>query len=272
MKIWYSLSATLLSACRYPWIWLLQFVGNIVLAVIAALWFQIGVGTSWSLLFQLLIAVFVIMGMLLLQSGTLNYFSNLADNKAVKLVPTFKNALRHLLAFALWTAIFCMLFYFLEKLGDYQSQFAGYLRSEFPAWLRRHISEPAMDNSYAGFVGFLKWVVLPGLLLPFGLLSATIGFRGLIMFRSWWRAVRNLAYWIVLIVAAIIGVYCTGKIVSQWRLDPKTATLGGEEVFVVFRFLFAYLLALFSWFWVCAMLARARPQPDPPAASQKAAA
>ena len=270
MKLWNSLSTTFLSAFRHPWLWLVQFLGNIVLIVIAALWFQIGVEHWWNLLFQLFIALFVILGVLSLHSGTLNYFSGLPDNRKIK--PAFKNAFKHLPAFALWAAIFCTLLYFLDKLDNYQYQFPGFLRSEFPAWLRRLVSESAMDNFYAGFVGFLRWVVLPGLLLPFGLLAATIGFRGLIMFHSWWRAIRNLAYWIVLIVAAMIGVYCTGKIISQWRLDPKTSTLGGEEVFVVFRFLFAYLLALFSWFWVCGMLARARPQPDPPAASQKAAA
>ena len=270
MKLWNSLSASFLWAGRHPWLWLVQFLGNIVLIVIAALWFQIGEEHWWSLLLQLLIALFVIVGLLVLHGGTLNYFSNLPDNKRIK--PAFKNALKHLPSFALWAAIFCTLLYLVDKLDNYQYQLPGFLRSEFPAWLRRQISESAMDSFYAGFVGFLRWVVLPGLLLPLGLLAVTVGFPGLIMFRSWWRAVGNLAYWIVLIVAAIIGVYCTGKIISQWRLDPRTATLGGEEVFVVFRFLFAYLLALFSWLWVCAMLARARPQPDPPAASQKAAA
>jgi hypothetical protein len=45
-----------------------------------------------------------------------------------------------------------------------------------------------------------------------------------------------------------------------------------EGIWLGFRLFIAYLLALFSWLWVCCMLARARFRPDPPAASQRAAA
>jgi hypothetical protein len=80
-----------------------------------------------------------------------------------------------------------------------------------------------------------------------------------------------VAYWVVMIVAALIGAYLTDKILG-WTLNPDTATLGGEKTWLAFRLLVAYLLALFSWFWVCAMLGHASRPPEPPAASQRAAA
>jgi hypothetical protein len=103
----------------------------------------------------------------------------------------------------------------------------------------------------------LRWVVLAGLFLPFVLFSADRGFRGLIAFRDWWRTLTSLAYWIALSVAAIVGVYCVGKIMG-WTLDPGTATLSAEKTSLVFRLLLAYLLGIFSWFLVCSALGRTR--------------
>lgn len=272
MKLWKSLSATFISAFHHPRLWLLQFLGNALIILIFLLWLRIPDAYKWELFFQVVVALLIVVGALWLHGGTLNYYSDISDGTKAGLGGAFKKAWKHLPAFAvavlIWLALFCLVY----KLASYQYEFSGYLRSEFPAWLRRHISEPTMDNLYEGFVFVVRWIVVPGLILPLWLLCARTGFRGFLQFRAWWRAVRNLAFWIVLVVAALIGVYCFGKIVSHWRLDPKTATLRGEEGFVAFRFPFAYLLALFSWLWACCMTVRARPQPDPPAASQKSAA
>jgi len=271
VKLWKSLSATFVSALHHPRLWLLQFFGNVLLALIFIWWLRVDPDTGWDVFLNVLIALIFLAGALLLHGGTLNYCSDVYEGKDGGLKPAFRNALRHLPAIAVSVAIFYVLLYFTDKLDNYQYQLPGYLRSEFPAWLRRRISEPAMDNLYDGLVFVIHWIVIPGLVLPLCLLCARTGFRGFISLRAWWRTVRDLAFWIVLIVAVLIGVYCTGKIM-QWKLDPKTATLGAEKVWLAFRLLVVYLMALFSWLWVCSMMARARPQPDPPAASEKVAA
>jgi len=273
VTLWKSLSASFLSALRYPRVWLLQFFGNIAIFLLFIAWLNFPDSYWWYLLFSFLVAVLMVVSVVALYGGTLNFYWDKCEDKNAGLIKAFKRALRlqNLLAFAICVALFGLLFGLVGKLYNYQYSFPGYLRSEFPAWLRRLISENTMDNLYVGFVGFLRWVVMLGLLLPLGLLSADKGFRGFIMFRTWWHTVRNWAYWIVLILAALVGVYCTGKIMG-WLLDPKTATLGGEKTSLSFRLFFAYLLALFSWLWACSMLARARPHPEPPAESQKVAA
>ncbi|HEY6249920.1 MAG TPA: hypothetical protein VI685_08150 [Candidatus Angelobacter sp.] len=271
MKLWKSLSATFVAALHHPRLWLLQFFGNAVIIVSFILWLHIPDAYWWELFFQAVILLALLVAALLLHAGTLDYYSDVYGGKDAGLKPAFKNAFKHLLALAVSVVVFCVLLYFVNKLEDYQFQFPGYLRSELPAWLRRHISEPAMDHLYEGFIFIVRWIVVPGLVLPLCLLTTRIGFRGFIKFRSWWRAVRNLAFWIVLIVAAIVGVYCVGKIM-HWLLDPKTATLTGEKIWLAFRMFVAYLLALFSWLWVCCIMSRPHPQPDPPVASQKAAA
>ena len=79
----------------------------------------------------------------------------------------------------------------------------------------------------------------------------------------------NLAWWIVVVVAWFLGVYCTTKLL-EWKLDPRTASLHGEEIWLAFRMLLAYLLMLFNWLWTCVMLARARTKAE--AVMQKPAA
>ena len=271
MTLWNSLRSTFVSALHHPRLWLLQFLGNVAIVLTFSAWLHIDVATWWQVFLNFLVGLLVIIAALLLHSATLNYFVDLYQNKTASLGPAFKNAMKHLPAFAIWTAILYFLLQFVSKLDNYQYELPGYLRSEFPAWLRRHVTENAMDDLYVGFVAFLRWVLVPGLLLPLGLLCANIGFGGFLKLRAWWSAVRNLAYWIVLFAAALIGIYCNTKLMS-WTLNPGTATLTGEKVWLAFRLLVAYLLALFSWLWVCSMLARARFQPDPPEASQKAAA
>lgn len=272
MKLWKSLSATFISAFHHPRLWLLQFLGNALIILIFLLWLRIPDAYWWQLFFQVMIALLIVVGALWLHGGTLNYYSGVSSDVKAGLGEAFKKTLKHLPAFAVSVLVFGVLFYFAGKLDNYQYEFPGYLRSEFPAWLRRHISEPTMDNLYAGFVFVVRWIVVPALALPLCLLCVTAGFGGFIRFREWWRTFRSLGFWIVLVLAAVIGIYCTGKILD-WKLDPKTASLGGEKVWLGFRLLVIYILALFSWLWVCCMMVRARRQPDPPPAeSQKAAA
>lgn len=271
MKLWKSLSATFVCALHHPHLWLLQFFGNVVIAVTFMLWLQIPDAYWWELFFQAVMILIVAAATLLLHCGTLNYYSDISEGKNAELKPAFKNALKHLPAFAISVALLCVLFYFADDLRDYQFQFPGYLRSEFPAWLRRHISEASMDNLYDGFAFIIRWIVVPALVLPICLLCARVGFRAFIGFRPWWKIIRSLAFWIVLVLAVLIGVYCTGKILD-WRLNPNTATLREEKVWLAFRLPIVYLLGLFSWLWLCCVVVRASTQPDPPAASQKVAA
>lgn len=273
MTIWNSLRLTFISALHHPRLWLLQFLGTSVILVIAAFWLHIPDSYWWQLLSQFVIVFLLIMGALVLEGGTLNFYRDEVEDPKTSLAAAFKKAarLRHLIAFALWAAIFYLVLHFVDKLDDYQYEFPGYLRSEFPAWLRRFMTENAVGNLYEGLVGFLRWVVVPGLLLPVGLLCANIGLRGFTKFRSWGRSLGSVAYWIGLLLAALIGVYCTDKILD-WRLQPNGPAVTKEGIWLAFRLLLVSLLALFSWFWVCALLARSCFRPDPSATPQKVAA
>jgi hypothetical protein len=256
MARWSSLRDALTLSLKSWQLWLVQFAGNAIIIALFLGWLQVPEAHWWQLLFQALLILALIAAVLVLHGGTLAYFQSAHENRTAQLVPAFQTALKHVLALAVCVFLLHFAWGWSGHLYNFQTSFPGYLRSEFPAWLRRMISEPALDNTYTFLLFVLRWVILPGLLLPFLLFCAEKGFRGLIAFRDWGKTVRNLAYWVALIVAAIVGVYFV-EVVMGWRLDPTTSTFRGEQASFVMRQLLAYLLALFSWLFVASMLGRA---------------
>jgi hypothetical protein len=257
MVRWSSLKDSLVLGVKNWRLWLLQFLANAAILLAFVGWLQIKEAYWWQIVFSVLLAALLVVAALVLHGGTLNYFESAHQDRSAALLPAFRSALKHLAALAVWLLVFHFLWHVSGHLEAYSTSFPGYLRSEFPAWLRRMISEPALDNTYSFLLSLLLWVVLPGLFLPFAMFASGRGFRGLIAFRDWRRTIANLAYWIVMVVAAVIGVYLTGKIMD-WKLDPKTATLSGERASLAFRLLFAYVLAIFAWLLACSALGRAR--------------
>ena len=259
MSRWTSFKNTLLLAMTSWRLWLVQFFGNVMASLIFVWFLRVPDAHWWQIVFGLFLLVFSIAVALVLHGGTLDFFQIAHGNEKTSLPVPFQRALRHLPALVLWGAIFFALQWLLGKLDQYDTSFPGYLRSEFPAWLRRMISEPRLDGIYTGLLWLLRWVILPGLFLPFALFCADRGSRGFISLHDWWRVVRSVSYWIVLLIAALIGVLSTQALMG-WKLDPRTATLGAEKVSLFFRLLFAYLLGIFAWFLACSTLGRRTAQ------------
>lgn len=253
MARWNSLKEGLVLAVTNWRLWVLQFFANAAIFLAFLGWLRFPDAHWWQLVLQLFLVLLIAVAVVVLHGGTLNYFESAHQDKMARLSPALSKALKHAAAIAVCALVLHFLQHLIGHLDAYQQTFPGYLRSEFPAWLRRMISEPALDNTYVFLVSVLGWVALPGLLLPFALFAAGRGFRGLIAFGDWRRTIANLPYWLVLAVSAVLGVYCTGKIMD-WKLDPKTATLAAEETSLVFRVFFAYLLALFAWLLTCSVL------------------
>lgn len=264
MARWNSLVEGLILSVRNWRLWLLQFIGNAAIFAVFLGWLRVPDAHWWQLLFQFLLMVLMAAAVLVLHGGTLNYFQSAHLDKTTPLPPAFLRALKHILAIAVCLLVFYFLRTLVGRLDDYEQSFPGYLRSGFPAWLRRMINEPALDNLYSGFVSLLRWVVLPGLLLPFALFSADRGFRGWIALRDWSKTVGSITYWTALVAAAVIGVYLV-QLIMGWKLDPNTSTLRGEEASFVTRQLLAYLLVLFAWLLTCSMLGRRRAVRQPSA-------
>lgn len=262
MARWSSLRDAVVLSLKNWRLWLVQLAGNAIIVALFVGWLRVPEAHSWQLVFQALLILAIVAAVLVLHGGTLVYFKSAHENRAAQLTPAFRQALKHIFALAVCVFIVHIPLALSGHLYHYQTSFPGYLRSGFPAWLRRMISEPTLDHTYTFLLFLLRWVILPGLLLPFLLFCADRGFRGLVAFRDWAKTVRSLAYWIALIVAAVVGVYLV-EAVMGWRPGSKPGTFRGEQVSFVLRQLLAYVLALFSWLFVASTLGRARGPGQP---------
>jgi hypothetical protein len=257
MARWIAFKEALVLALKSWRLWLLQLFGNTVIFLGFLWWLHISEAHWWNVLFSFVLIVVLFVSALAVHGGTLRYFQLAHEDKAAKPWPAFSSALRHLLALAVCVLVLHVLEHLVSEMGSYEQTFPGYLRSEFPAWLRGMISENRLDRLYTDLVWLLRWMVVPGLLLPFALSAAGRGFRGLIAFGDWRRTVGRIIYWITLLVASLIGVYCVSEIM-HWKLNPETATLQGDTTSLIFRFLFVILLGIFAWLLTCSMLGRLR--------------
>jgi hypothetical protein len=275
MALWNSLRTTLVDPLLNLRMWLLQVLGNALLIALFAWFLHIGDGYTWQIVLSGVLALLVAGATLVIYGGSMNYALDRSSANAgagavadsenngppAGLMPAMRRAAAHLLPLLLWAIVFYLLESRIDHLEDYQYSFPGWLRSEFPAWLRKLISEPAIDRGYMLSVSFLRWTLLPAVLLPLGLLCADQGFRGLFSIRVWWRMVRRLRWWIVLLLTALIGVHLIGTLMG-WKLNPLTASLGAEKVWLGLRLLAAFVVAVAAWLVICAALAYNRRRED----------
>jgi hypothetical protein len=255
MAWWTAFKEALILALKSWRLGLLQLVGNAAIFLVLVWWLHTSEAHWWQLALQFLQICSMAVALLVLHGGTLNYFRNAHEDKAARIAPALSSALRHLLALAVWVFVVHVFEHLISEVGFYRQTVPGYVRSEFPAWLRRSISEPRMDNLYGDLVWLLRWIIAPGLLLPFALFAAGKGFRGLIAFRDWRHTITQRVYWITLMLASVIGVYCASEIMG-WKMNPETATLKREQVSFALRLLFAGLLGIFAWLLTCSVLGR----------------
>jgi len=236
---------------------LLQFFLNPILFALFALWLLIAEATVWQLGLNVMLAFVFVAGSLLLHGGTLNYFSDRFRDESAGVANAFGRALRHLGAIALCAALLYWIWSLAGGLGEYNETVPTYVRSTLPAFLRQHISLAFLAGAYDTVVFLLQWVVVPGLFLPLVLQAADQGFRGFgrAGWIAWKNAIASLPYWLILLVAALLGVYAGSKIMD-WRPTMKDSTFSTETASLVLRLFFSYLLGLFSWLLACALIGK----------------
>ena len=238
-------------------LWVVQFLANVALFLLFAAWLRIPVSNALHLIFNFLVILVLLMAVLLLHAGTLNYFSEQASWRDSAILPSFRRALRHLLAVALCVAVICALWWIVGAFESLQPSFPPYIRSMLPAFLRRHVTLSTLDSLFACAVFTFRWILAPGLVLPFLLQAADRGFRGFSRegLAAWKCAAFSWSYWLVLIAAALIGVFATQALMA-WTPDFRTSTYRSEAFSLAVRLSFAYLLGLFAWMLTCSSVGR----------------
>ena len=242
---------------RYWIIWVVQFVTNLVLFGLFTGWLLIPVSNTWLLGLNALIAIVIVVVVVGVHAGTMNYFSDSNRLEKPKLADALRRATRHIAAIAVCAVVFYLLWTLVNKAEFYQHQFPAYFRSILPASIRRHLSLAFLEAIFEWAIFAAHWFIVPGLVLPLLVRTADLGFRGFGKsgFSAWRKPISSASYWIVLAAAVLLGVLATQKIMN-WTPDFRTSTLRQESFSLALRLPLAYLLGLFAWMMTCSLLGR----------------
>ncbi len=238
-------------------LWLVQFFLNPILAGLFAAWLLIPEAKSWQIALNLLLAMVIAATALVLHAGTLNYFSDQFREQPAAVTNAFGRALRHFTAVAVCAIVFYLVGKLAGGLDRYHEAFPTYVRSTLPVAIRQHISLGVLTGIFDALVFLLQWVAVPGLLLPLALLAADQGFRGFGRegWKTWKTTIASLHYWVILAVAAFLGVQGSDTIVG-WRPASESPSFAKETANLALRLFLAYGLGLFSWMVACSLIGR----------------
>ena len=253
-----AIAADTFKDCLRSWrLWLIQFFANLLLFGLFAGWLLLPVANAGYLLLNILVASLFLLAVFVLHGGTLNYFYAQTHDEGARLRSVFALALRNLLAVAVCEGAIYLLWIAAGEADTYHETLPAYLRSMTPLFLRKHTGLAAYQELFEASRFLLRWIVVPGLVLPFFASVSRLGFRGFGRqgFTAWKKSLRNISYWGVLILSALLGVLATEKIMG-WTPDFRTSTFTGETVSLIFRGLASYLLGLFAWLLVCSAAGR----------------
>jgi hypothetical protein len=254
----FAIAADAFKAClRSRLLWLIQFFANLLLFGLFAGWLLLPVANTGYLILNILLAGLFLLAVFVLHGGTLNYFYSQSHNENATLSGVFARALRNFLALAVCAGAVYLLWVVVGKADAYQETLPAYLSSITPMFLRKHISLAAFQEFFGTCLFALRWILLPGLVLPFLASVSRLGFRGFGLqgFTAWKTSLRSTSYWGVMVLSALLGVLATEKIM-QSRPDFRTSSFNGEIVSLIFRGLVSYLLGLFAWLLVCSAVGR----------------
>jgi hypothetical protein len=252
---------------RHRALWCVQFFGNALLAILFAVWLLIPVANDWNIILNVFVALVIAVAALTLHGGTLNYFRDGDRSDAATLKGAFWRALRHVVAIAICVGVFYLLWQFMNWVDGYSDSVPAYLRSTMPAWMRRHVTLSFLHWAYVWKAFTLRWLIIPGLILPFVMATADVNFRG--FWRAggaaWKRCVLSLSYLLLLLIAVLVGVLA-GPAIFGWTPNFATSSLRFETFSLAIRVIVAYELGLWAWMLACYAVTRASLAPgDSPA-------
>jgi hypothetical protein len=238
-------------------LWLVQFIGNPLIFLLFAGWLLIPVANTLYVILNALVAISLLAAVLTLHGGTLNYFSEKDVSLHAPLKKMFFRSLKNIFPILICAVVLYFLWMLTDKFDDLQETFPTYLRSTLSASMRKHISVSTLENTFAAVAFALRWILIPGLILPFAAAASNNGFRGLFVggFRRLQNAFRSFSYWLVLTFAAIAGIFAVQKLLNLTP-DFTKSSYPHEWFSLVIRLVISYALALIAWMVTCSAVGR----------------
>ena len=236
-------------------LWLLNFVANAAVAVIAYYWLLIPDAHGWQVAATTLIAVFTVGSVLWLRAGTLAWFRVGDFRKDDDIWRAYQRALRHVPALAFWVLVFLLVAWGVWGLREYVPQFA--------VWIRQKMNGGPSPRNIVSDLNWLLlvivWFPMPGLWLPIATTVAGSGVHPTHLRRSR-RVWRRPRYWLWFCLLLGLGVYVPYRLV--WWV-PDLQTLRQQAWSMGARFLLAYVIGVTAFVAVVWMAGVYTEREDP---------
>lgn len=240
---------------RRAWGWIVgEYVGIAALIALGLLWTRIPEKYGWEVALTFVLPVLVIAAFLWLQAGLVRGFlkpgwvpeaaSKNEEDAAPHWVPIAWGATTLLL----WFVIGWVLWNLLDRFDQHIPGWAAYLNSKFDPHQRAHwASYPHLSRDLSWAEWALRWVVVPGLLIPVGCCSAAWGVLRMPLRRAL-RVWASWKWWPVVIAWALIGEAWP----QTWFESQPYGAVKAQVWRVILKLAAAYLLGVTGWVKVLA--------------------
>jgi hypothetical protein len=238
-------------------VWLIQFVANPLLFALFVGWLLLPVATEFHLLLNGLVLLIFAAAALILHAGTLNFYSEQNGSTQALVREAFRRTLRNIFAVAACAALIFVLWALLDSTEPLQLTLPFYVRSLLPEFIRRYLDPRWFQISLEGIVFAIRWVLIPGSVLPLIVEAASSGFSafGKLGGAALKNSAKRVSYWLVLLLAAVAGFIAPASLM-EWSPEFKNPTLHLEAISLAARLSASYILAVASWLLVCSIVGR----------------
>jgi hypothetical protein len=238
---------------RARWWIALQFSGIALLIALGLVWTRIPEKNAWQVTLTLLIPLLVAAGFLALQTGYLRSLLRSVVPESDVAQPAVSFALGAL-TILLWIAVGWVVWNCVDLFDQRTYQWASYLNSRFNPDMRARVFTYEHLQKWLDYAAWvLRWVIVPGLLVPFGA-TARFGLRR----APWGRVLRvwiNWRWWPVVLGLALLGQELPQKF---FQYDPS-GTVNAQVTRVILKVIAAYLIGVLCWIlalaWAAALVA-----------------
>jgi hypothetical protein len=224
-------------------LFVMQWLGNALLMLLAASWLQIPDSHTWQFAFSILSGILLLIVFCTLYAFTFRHLLHCTTRP-----PWWRSCFFVFAAVALW--------WFAQPLinagRSHEALFAGYWNSKSPLWLRYHLGYSSLVAWQERIYDCIQWLWVT-FLLPLAMQTSTCGHAS--------RAYRRWFYWLSVLVCGLAASAQTWAL-ADWTPD---AGLVGQTFSVVARLGTAYTIDILLWCFLLALTAHyvdGQPEPE----------
>jgi hypothetical protein len=221
-----------------PRILLVAFIGNALLALLAAAWLQIPDSHIWQLILSVVFGSLIVAAFLWLQSSTLTHIRHPEHPS---------NTWLSCALVAPWIFFFWAWTHLITSLSTRVEDRASYWNSRFNAHQRTFFTQPHLVMWQSDAIAILAWWLIPTLILPLLIETISSGLRHDVL-KSALTTITRWQLWVSTAAIAWICIHLTAALIT-WH---PSYTVKGELISATLRL---GLACVFNLFLICLIIA-----------------